>query len=215
MQLQPCDRCHRHVAVTAPSCPFCGSHRAPGLARLVEHAGRLSRAAVFAGLAACTSNPPPHNIQQQPPPPPPPDATTATVTNTTTFAQPPPDGGQAQPRDGGQVQATGVGSIEGIVKRRGRPASGEAVTLSPGGQRTVTDAKGHYAFTNLPPGNYSLLTTSYDDNPHHPPPPAQPVTVRPDAAAHVDLTIYEPVPDIDNGPCCKPYGAPPARRRVV
>ena len=33
------------------------------------------------------------------------------------------------------------------------------------------------------------------------------------AMQHMDLVV--PYEEPDRGPCCKPYGAPPARRRVV
>ena len=35
------------------------------------------------------------------------------------------------------------------------------------------------------------------------------------AMKRVDLSFTPPPVHIDGGPCCKPYGAPPARRRLV
>src|SRR5690606_7068696 len=98
MTLVPCVGCRRHVAQGASTCPFCGEalpadREVPPPRRA---AGRLSRAAVFAGatLAGCytsASNPQPpppddhhaHDVVVQPPPPGPVDAGA--------FSQPPPD----------------------------------------------------------------------------------------------------------------------------
>lgn len=59
MTLAPCPRCKRHVATSAPACPFCGAaiqHARPQHVTLV---GRVSRAAVFsAALVACSNEKP-------------------------------------------------------------------------------------------------------------------------------------------------------------
>src|SRR5947208_3276962 len=88
MQLVACARCKRHIRVSAARCPFCdGAREAHLISRLVDTGGRLSRAAVFAGAAACYTSPP----KPQGPPPPPPDHTTDTTpTGAGSFAQPPP-----------------------------------------------------------------------------------------------------------------------------
>lgn len=73
MQLRPCLSCKRHVAVDAASCPFCAASLAMA-ADVIEPAGRLSRAAVFAagvaaiaatGSACWTNKSEPTHVQQQ------------------------------------------------------------------------------------------------------------------------------------------------------
>jgi hypothetical protein len=54
MQLTPCAQCHRHVAITETTCPFCGEAREPTPPRPSTF-GRMSRAAVFAGAALATT----------------------------------------------------------------------------------------------------------------------------------------------------------------
>jgi hypothetical protein len=54
MQLKPCAACHRHVAITETTCPFCREvveATPPRTSKL----GRVSRAAVFAGAALATA----------------------------------------------------------------------------------------------------------------------------------------------------------------
>jgi hypothetical protein len=51
IDLHPCPGCRRHVAVTDARCPFCGAAQVATAPHVVT-AGRLSRAAVFATLAA-------------------------------------------------------------------------------------------------------------------------------------------------------------------
>jgi hypothetical protein len=51
-RLLPCPSCGRHVRVTQPTCPFCGSARAPAPAP-----ARLTVALLGLCLAACTTNP--------------------------------------------------------------------------------------------------------------------------------------------------------------
>ena len=54
MQLTPCTECHRHVAITEHSCPFCGGViEAP---RRASRLGRVSRAVVFASAAAAAAS---------------------------------------------------------------------------------------------------------------------------------------------------------------
>ncbi len=196
-------RCRRHVIATTERCPFCETPNSGTLARLIDRGGRLSRAAVFAGLAACYTNPPPAQ-HVTPPPPPPPDNTTTVETEQQQFAQPPD----------GTATAAATGAIEGTLYAPNKaPMSGSWITLrGPNGeQRAQTDANGRYRFADLPPGNYSV-EMPWNGNPHAPP-PTRMVQVTAGQSATVDLTIYVPPPD--RGPCCKPYGAPPARRRVV
>lgn len=168
--------------------------------RLIDAGGRLSRAAVFAGAAACYTNPSP--AQQITTPPPPPDNTTQEQQ----FAQPPDDAATAT--------ATANGAIEGTLFDAGHlPQNGTWLTLrGPAGeQRVQTDANGHYRFADLPPGNYTI-EMPWNGNPRAER-SARFVQVTAARTARVDLTLSSP--PVDRGPCCKPYGAPPARRRVV
>jgi hypothetical protein len=205
MQLLPCAHCRRHVDSRASSCPFCATPITGTLKRLVDAGGRLSRAAVFAGAAACYTNPAPAQ-QITTPPPPPPDNTT-TVQEQQQFAQPPDDAATAT--------ATANGTIEGtLFDANHRPENGTWLVCrgQNGGElRVQTDANGHYKFADLPPGNYEI-ETPWHGNPNAAP-PARRVQVAAGQTARVDLTLYSP--PVDRGPCCKPYGAPPARRRVV
>lgn len=206
MQLHPCAGCRRHVRDA--TCPFCGAAQPTLMTKLVHASGRLSRAAVFAGAAACYTNANTPRQQQQLPPPPPPDGEQ--------FAQPPPDDHQQHVTDetvpDKAVPATG--SIEGQILESGRPVVGVMVQLQSrdGGQAQArTDGQGRYVFTHLRPGSY-LLTNMATHNPRMAP-EERPVEVRADAVVRADFEVQPYVPD--RGPCCKPYGAPPARRRVV
>jgi len=159
------------------------------MTRLVQTGGRLSRAAVFAGAAACYTN---ANTPHQQPPPPPPDGEQ--------FAQPPNQGG--------------LGTIEGTITQGGVLIQGIDVELRADDGDTLsgrTDAHGRYVFTGLRPGKY-MVTAMTDDSAHQEP-QRQWLTLQADAVAHADFRVEPYVPD--SGPCCKPYGAPPARRRVV
>ena len=197
MTLTPCEQCQRHVAADAAACPFCAAPRTPEVAPAMGHAvGRFSRAAVFAGLAGCyVNNPPP---QQQPPPP--------------------PDQQQQQQQQQQQfAQPVGAATIRGTLTRTdGVPGANVRVMLSTGQSRaitTVTDAQGRYSFANVPAGTY---TVSFDVayNPRVGPQPRREVTVAEGAVQQVDMSFAPaPPPDYSNVP--KPYGAPPARRRVV
>lgn len=208
MDLQPCSKCRRHVSVDERACPFCDALTMPIAARSTLLVGRLSRAAVFAGATlagACYTNPP---AQQSPPPPPPPDDTRQVQQQD---APPPPDGTFAKP-------PAGTSSIRGVVvDASGAPQMNVVVRLvgKVPEQTARTDANGNYAFANVEPGTYQLAV----------PDPAnggqQVRTVTVQAGAVVTTNVQLSPPDWrqnrgrDNGPCCKPYGAPPARRRVV
>ena len=187
MTLSPCPQCRRHVAITESTCPFCAAPLAASAAPETIY-GRWSRAAVFAGLAGCyTSNPPPQN-----PPPPPPD-------QQQTFAQPP----------------ASSGVITGVVTDGSAPRPGVAIRVEGGGLQqpieTRTDGNGRYQVGNLAPGTYRV-TFGQANHPRQRP-PQRTVQVA-DGSVQVDVTIApQPVYDPSNVP--KPYGAPPARRRIV
>jgi hypothetical protein len=206
MDLVPCGVCRRHVDSRASSCPFCATPITRSVKRLIDAGGRLSRAAVFAGAAACYTNPAPAQHITTPPPPPPADAAVVEQQQQQQFAQPPDDANTAT--------ATANGAIEGtLYDGNHQPASGTLVCRGQyGGElRVQTDANGHYRFADLPPGNYEI-ETPWNGRPMAKP-PGRPVQVTAGQTAHADLTLY--TPPVDRGPCCKPYGAPPARRRIV
>ena len=108
------------------------------------------------------------------------------------------------------------GTIRGTLRNgaNGQPLPGFPVTLrSRDGQTTqqaMSDQYGAFVFTGLLPGEYILM--HQPNNPRQSASEIQ-VTLSVDAGQRVDLPIYLPPPD--TGPCCKPYGAPPARRRIV
>jgi hypothetical protein len=188
------------VIATSDRCPFCDAPASGIFGRLVDRGGRMSRAAVFAGLAACyTSSPAPK--ETTPPPPPPPDDTVQTQQD---FAKP-PDG------------ATDTGSIEGSVVDAfsNQPIGNSVVWLqTPDGaqQQARADASGRFRFDKLAPGNYVLWSNAPGGNPRQGP-QRHTVTVTASQSANATIAVQPYVPD--RGPCCKPYGAPPARRRVV
>lgn len=72
---------------------------------------------------------------------------------------------------------------------------------------TTTDGKGAWAFTKLPAGDYTVVLEGAQSPRSSP--QKQYVTVTDRQAVRVDGKLYPP------RPCCMPYGAPPARRRVV
>jgi carboxypeptidase family protein len=209
MDLIPCARCRRHVRADEPRCPFCALSRTPAAVSRPTLVGRLGRAAVFAGVAGCAPTPPPqhveppHDMHETPPPPPPPDDT-----------RPPDDGHFAQPPQG-------AAAIEGYITNAAhQPMANVRVTLSwPNTQATnmLTDAQGHYRF-DVTAGRYRIsVEVEGDGNPRHGPPPPviRDVEVAAGATQRADFQVNPPPPYVDRGPCCKPYGAPPARRRVV
>lgn len=169
--------------------------------------GRLSRAAVFAGFSACASSPPP--VHHAAPPPRPPDP--AIVQQFATAPAP----------------ATGKASLRGFVYRDGQPLRNVRFTASgdEGDVETTTGPHGEYSFVDIAPGNWTLTLDAdvtaphrYSRRPQDSPmgPAPETIVLSPNENRRYDLSIlpaptYEP----DRGPCCKPYGAPPARRRVV
>lgn len=191
MGLRPCGQCRRHVRASEVSCPFCRAELAPAPPRAAGVGGRLGRAAVFAG---------------------------ATVAGSACWSQ-----AQPQPRDHTVERDTvdvkpgplAAGTIRGFVRdgATGRVLPSFEVTLmGPDGSiaYAISDRYGEYVFANLPPGEYIVQYPA----PHPRQSPLEmPVTLGTDKGQHADLTVYLPEPD--RGPCCKPYGAPPARRRVV
>lgn len=107
------------------------------------------------------------------------------------------------------------GTIRGVLKNgaNGQPLAGYQVTLQAengASQEGTTDQRGEYEFTGLEPGNYMIRYPATQPRQR---PSEVAVTLHPEQGERADLSIYFPAPD--RGPCCKPYGAPPARRRIV
>lgn len=189
MSFDPCASCRRHVAAHERECPFCGAAPAAVVARSAPLAGRLSRAAVFAGLTACWSGN--DAVQRQTPPRPPPiDAPVAEVTAWDTSAV-----------------------LSGVVTEAGTriPVANVTVELRDANGRvaaTNTDDRGAYEFVSLAPGDYQLvLKYSGADAVGS---TQQPVSVR-EIPGRTDIAL----PMLRRAPIAKPYGAPPARRRIV
>jgi len=85
---------------------------------------------------------------------------------------------------------------------------------------TYANEKGEFQFLDLAPGTYSLIPNPGYENPRPQDGPVLQMGVQVELAANAnerrDLSVVGPMPYVpDTGPCCKPYGAPPARRRVV
>ena len=197
IELRPCPACRRHVADEV-ACPFCGATRAPAAPHRIP-AGRLSRAAVFASatLAGCWSGSPgPKQVDHQAVEPP-----------------DPADHHDATPVDHGPPSAAGTGRVEGMISDARGPVVGIEVTLdAEGGPRTTrTDARGRYAFHDVAVGSATIEVRT-SSNPRHSPMMAG-VTVTDGGVAVSNLVVSYPGANPSNIPM--PYGAPPARRRVV
>ena len=211
MDLKLCGGCRRHVALGETTCPFCGTACAAIPAPRPTLEGRLSRAAVFAASAviaapACVVNSPPpqYQYQQQPPPPPndPPPGDPPPDDSQRNFAQPPPDHVRHPP------PAIADAVIRGRVTNAdtGAPWPNAPIELHGGPQpvRTTTDRNGAYVLTGLPAGQYTIVVG---------------VGARAQRAIQV-IQSREQIVDVDvptyvRREMPKPYGAPPARRRIV
>jgi len=161
--------------------------------------GTMSRAAVFAGLSACwTSTKGPAD---PPPPPPPPQTVPADAAVAQADEPPTPDAAANAPILGGVI----------LDKFAKTPLASATVELHDAKGKVASvnaDGSGRYAFADLVAGDYQLVVrynTNYGVG------SAQvPVSVR-DRPQQVDV----PVPVTRRAPIPKPYGAPPARRRIT
>ncbi|HEY5952293.1 MAG TPA: carboxypeptidase-like regulatory domain-containing protein [Kofleriaceae bacterium] len=108
-----------------------------------------------------------------------------------------------------------AGTIRGRVVNTatGEPLRGVSVEIRlPSGDivYATSNQQGEFEFKNLAPGKYTVEYLSGDPRE---PPQGRSVTLAEGTGSYVDVPIAFPEPD--RGPCCKPYGAPPARRRIV
>ena len=173
--------------------------------RFALHASRLSRAAIFAGAAACSSWTPAPKVAP-PPYPPPADPIIAQH-----FASAPPP-------------AQAKASVRGFITSDGAPLTHISVraTHATGTElRTTTGAHGEYSFIDVDPGQW-VLVVDYDPNSgmrrptDYYEPPQEKIVLEVGKNERRDIRLTTPPPPpTDTSPCCKPYGAPPARRRVV
>jgi hypothetical protein len=122
--------------------------------------------------------------------------------------------------------------MQGIVQTYdGTRVAGAHVTITGGGKalRVSANGNGEFVVENLAPGTY-VVTAEVPTNSKVPPPPngavggigaapEQRLVVKSGVVARslivVNRVVPQQAPPYDDGPCCKPYGAPPARRRVV
>ena len=148
----------------------------------------MSRAAVFAGLTACwAGHDAPKQMTHDPVTPPVSDAASAAE---------------------GDVAALHGAVIDAQTRA---PLANVTVELYNADARvaaTTTDATGRFAFDDVAPNDYQLVArySSADGAGSA----QQPVMVR-DRPVQLDITLYVH----ERVPVAKPYGAPPARRRMV
>jgi hypothetical protein len=189
--LIPCGGCRRHVRSSEPACPFCGRAIEPAPARS-SVVGRLSRAAVFAGLAGCGAPSTP--------------ATQVDRTKQVDQTKQVEDTYAAKP-------AAGMGTLRGSVRdHRGTFIPNFTVTLGNDPPRTaITDAQGFFTFEDLPAGSYEL---SWPISGSRQGSDSRVVEVKVDAVIRADIQFWPP-PSYDPNSPAMPYGAPPARRRIV
>jgi hypothetical protein len=216
--LTPCAGCRRHVEEIEPKCPFCGA--AVQAARIVPVLeGRLSRAAVFASAVlvapACVVNdPPPPQYVQQPPPPddprnnrPPNDPPNGPPPyESHDFAKPPPDDQRPPPPyDRPPPPPVANAVVRGRITMNGNPLAGAQISLhgGPSPVTVTTDADGWYS-ARVPEGEYQMHVGA-GGGAHR--------TIRAEAGREVLINVaVAPYARQNNA---KPYGAPPARRRIV
>jgi hypothetical protein len=186
MVLTPCPGCRRHVATDDLRCPFCGVAHAGGVPRAIKMiSGRWSRAAVFAGGALVAP---------------------ACGPATTEVKAPSPTEGAAVTRPGrivGKVTGDRTGApITGAIQFF--DAANKAYTVTP-------DGNGDYVL-EVPPGTYRTYKPPPPRRRATPTPPTEiTAVVKAGETATVNLTF----PEYDPHRAKMPYGAPPARRRIV
>ena len=195
--MRPCPACRRHVR-DERACPFCGAAVAPAAPRGL-FAGPVTRAAVFSALAGCWTGSTPaeqtttvehktetHEHERKPPPPP---TTAGTVEGT--------------------VIDSNTGSGVTYAEVRLLDASGQVVGTA------STDGAGRYRFDNIAPGPYTVHVLARGNNPRAGGASVAAKVVVGDQGAHADLQVAIPVYRYNPTNTPMPYGAPPARKRVV
>ena len=188
--LTPCPACSRHVRER--SCPFCGADVPPPALR-PRFVGPATRAAIFSvAVAGCWTGP-----------------VAEPATSTTTTTKPDDTAHDTTP------PAT-TGAIDGTVidQTSGQPVAGAQVSLD-GKQVTTTDYNGHYKFSGVAAGNHTVTVATHGNRAHGGGAyAALNVTVH-SGLARADIQVVLPQPTFDPNSIPKPYGAPPARRRLV
>jgi uncharacterized protein YfaS (alpha-2-macroglobulin family) len=109
-----------------------------------------------------------------------------------------------------------VGHLEGTLTDlgRGTPVANMQIQLvrNDGKQlSTTTDQTGHYVFDDVEPGDYRI-EWDINNNPRHSPRVLR-TTIAAGAQVTLDLTVSYPTYQQHTVPM--PYGAPPARNRIV
>jgi hypothetical protein len=214
-QLIPCEECRRHVVSTAAACPFCGFPRmSTPTSSLRVQVSRLSRAAVFAGMTSCWSS-------SSPAPAPLPAEQTQTQTQT---AQAPAfddrNAPYPDPRRAPTPRPDRASLVARFTDRSYQLMPNLKIRIEGPESRTVTTGPdGIVIVENLLPGKYTV-TVEGRPGPDYAPLVSEleltPGRVTPMGMLGEHMTNAEAAPKpIDRSACCKPYGAPPARRRVV
>lgn len=182
------------------TCPFCGAAVPCAVASRPVFAGAATRAAVFSALAGCWtgSAPEPQHVDDHPV-----DHTVARHEHDT-----PP--------------SPNTGTIEGTVTdtNTGGPAAYAQVQLFDNTGRvagtTQTQGDGRYRFVSLPPGSYRVHVMARANHPRMGPAIVEVmVALSADQTVQADVAIAVPVYHYNPNSTPMPYGAPPARRRIV
>ncbi|MBV8758229.1 MAG: carboxypeptidase regulatory-like domain-containing protein [Deltaproteobacteria bacterium] len=194
--LTPCPACARHVRER--SCPFCGADVPPPALR-PRFVGPATRAAIFsaattAAVTGCWTGP---------------VAEPATSTTTSERTERNPD------THATDTPAT-TGAIDGTVmdSTSGQPVAGAQVSLD-GKQVTTTDYNGHYKFAGVAAGTHTITVATHGNRAHGGGAYASANVVVHGGLARADIAVVLPQPTFDPNSIPKPYGAPPARRRLV
>ncbi len=190
--MRPCPACSRHVRDA--TCPFCGA-AVPAPVRTVI-AGPVTRAAVFSALAGCWTGPTAPDVKHA-------------------------DDTQHTQQPQGSAAAT-TGTIEGVATdaMTGEPVALATVRVANTTIESKTDEQGHYALTGLAPGTYTVLIYGGDRNPRLRGALGQVTVQLGSTGARGDVSIDVPQMRHQGGGIGPngtpmPYGAPPARKRVV